>query len=119
MYAKIDRKKKIFASMFLRALGYEGREQIIELFYRTRKVELSDDREQKEQLTGSVLAKAVFVEEEGQQKKLYRAGDKVHPHEIDELVHRGITSIEVIDFENDHSLHSPIFLNCFEHEEMK
>ena len=53
IYAKIDRKKKILASMFLRALGYESREQIIELFYQTRKVDITEDREQKEQLTGS------------------------------------------------------------------
>jgi len=119
IYAKIDRKKKILASMFLRALGYEGREQIVELFYKTRKVEIADDRGQKEQLAGSVLAKAVVVEDEGQPKKLYRVGDKVHPHEIDELVHRGVASIEIIDFEHEQSLHSPIFLNCFDHEETK
>ena len=119
LYAKIDRKKKILATMFLRALGYDTREQIIELFYKIRAVELSDDREKKEEIIGHVLARAVYVTEDGNEKKLYRAGDKIHPHDVDELLHRGITSVEVIDFDHPDSLHSQIFLNCFEHEEVK
>jgi len=32
MYISIDRKKKIYITTFLRALGYEGREEILDLF---------------------------------------------------------------------------------------
>jgi DNA-directed RNA polymerase subunit beta len=119
IYTKIDRKKKILATMFLRALGYDTREQIIELFYKTKTEKLSESREEKEKLLGGVFAKAVYVKEGDAKKKLYRAGDKIHPHDVEELLHRGIKKIEVIDVDHPDSLHSPIFLNCFEREEMK
>jgi len=118
IHAKIDRKKKILATVFLRALGFDTREKIIDLFYQTKEVTLSESREDKEQVLGMVFARAVYREEEGETKKLYRAGDKIHPHDVEELIHSGITKVEVIDFQNEKSLHSPIILNCFEREEV-
>ncbi|UCF96007.1 MAG: DNA-directed RNA polymerase subunit beta [Spirochaetaceae bacterium] len=118
IYTKIDRKKKILATIFLRALGFDTREKIIDLFYQTKAVTLSESREDKEKVLGMVFARAVYREEEGQTKKLYRAGDKIHPHDVEELIHSGITKIEVIDFQSEKSLHSPIILNCFEREEV-
>ncbi len=118
IYAKIDRKKKILATVFLRALGYDTREKIIELFYQTTKVSISESREDKEKLLNMVFAKAVYVEEGDSRKRLYRAGDKIHPHDVEELLHSGVTEIEVIDIVHPDSLHSQIILNCFEREEM-
>ena len=118
IYTKIDRKKKILATIFLRALGFDTREKIIDLFYQTKTVKISESREDKEQVLGMVFARAVYHEEEGQTKKLYRAGDKIHPHDVEELIHSGIATIEVIDFQSEKSLHSPIILNCFEREEV-
>jgi DNA-directed RNA polymerase subunit beta len=123
IYAKIDRKKRILGTIFLRALGYEGREEIIKAFYKTQTITIQDDRDAKNALVGKVLAKAVWITattEEGEiQKKLYRAGEKIHPHDVDELVVNGIQSIEIIDFEAEDSLNSPMILNCFEREEIK
>ncbi len=118
IYTKIDRKKKILATIFLRALGFDTREKIIDLFYRTKTVKISESRADKEKVLGMVFARAVYHEEEGQTKRLYRAGDKIHPHDVEELIHSGIASIEVIDFQSEQSLHSPIILNCFEREEV-
>ena len=123
IYAKIDRKKRILGTIFLRALGYEGREEIIKAFYKTRTISIKDDRDAKNALVGKVLAKAVWITattEEGEvQKKLYRAGEKIHPHDVDELVVNGVQTIEIIDFEAEDSLNSPMILNCFEREEIK
>lgn len=120
IYAKIDRKKRILGTIFLRALGLGTREEIISLFYKTVKVQLAEHAEDKEKLIGSVLAKAVFgTSESGEEKKLYKAGEKILLHDIDELLHSGISEIEIIDFENEESLHSNIILNCFEMEEIK
>ena len=119
IYAKIDRKKRILATIFLRALGFETRESIIELFYHIEKAKITDNREDKERLVGRNFARGVSVKEGEHQKKLYRAGDKIHPHDVEELVHAGVKEIHLIDFEHESSLHSPIILNCFEREEMK
>ncbi|HEQ72171.1 MAG TPA: DNA-directed RNA polymerase subunit beta, partial [Spirochaetia bacterium] len=119
IYAKIDRKKRILATMFLRALGYDSREKIIDTFYKTKKIKLSEARDEKEKAVGSVFAKAIFVNEGEAQKKIYRAGEKIHPHDVEELLHLGINKIEVIDFTHPESLHTDIILSCFEREEMK
>ena len=119
IYAKIDRKKRILGTLFLRALGYSTREEIIDLFYKSVKLAFSDNKDEKEALVGKVLSRAVFVEADGETKKLYRAGEKLHPHDIDELLHSGVAEVEVIDDSDPESLHSQIILNCFEREDSK
>ncbi len=119
IYAKIDRKKRILGTIFLRALGYDTREKLIELFYATKAVSITDTPEEKEKLVGAVLAEAVWAIEGGESKKLYRAGEKLHPHDIDQLIHAEVQEISVIDFTDPNSLHSEIVLNCFEREEVK
>ncbi|MDR0637144.1 MAG: DNA-directed RNA polymerase subunit beta [Treponema sp.] len=121
IYAKIDRKKRILGTIFLRALGYENREDIIHSFYMTENLEVIDDRETREKFSGRVLSKAVWITEAegGGQKKLYRAGEKLHPHNVDELLQNGVAQVEVIDFKSPDSLDSEMLLNCFEREEIK
>src|SRR5512137_766484 len=119
IYAKIDRKKRILATVFLRALGYETRESIIELFYRTERVRLSEARDDKERLVGRNFARGVSVKDGEATRRLYRAGDKIHPHDLEELVHAGVKEVHLIDFEHKESLHSSVILNCFEREELK
>ncbi len=119
IYAKIDRKKRILGTIFLRSLGFDDRETIIKAFYKTNMVQVGSSREEKEKLVGHFFAKAVFAELDGEEKKLYRAGDKIHPHDIDELTLAGISEIEIIDFKAEGSLDSPMILNCFDREEIK
>ena len=69
IYAKIDRKKRILATIFLRALGYETRESIIELFYHVEKVKVTDNRDDKEKLVGRNFARGVTVKEGGSTRR--------------------------------------------------
>ena len=137
IFAKIDRKKRILGTIFLRALGFESREDIIKAFYKTQNMKVKDDKESKEKLFGQVLAQPVWVkggenadDDSGDSKrKLYRAGEKIHPHVVDELLVNGVKSVEVIKFleredqKNDKSanlsLESTMLLKCFEREEIK
>ena len=119
IFAKIDRKKRLLATIFLRALGFDSRERIIELFYQTKSITIDDSGEAKEALIGSVFSKAVYRSDGEVQKKLYRAGEKIHPHDVEELLHSGIRTVEIIDLDHPQSLHSQIILNCFEREEIK
>jgi len=120
IYVKIDRKKKILGTIFLRALGFESREAIIKLFYRTKKIRLTGKRGQDEALVGSILAEPVWEKQKGgDKKKLYRAADKLHLHDVEELVQAGVTKITIVDFEHEDSLHSDMILECFEREETK
>ncbi|MCL2212031.1 MAG: DNA-directed RNA polymerase subunit beta, partial [Treponema sp.] len=122
IYAKIDRKKRILGTIFLRTLGLNTREEIINAFYKTETLKIKDDRETKEKISGKVLAQEVVVSDEtvkGEGRTLYRAGEKLHPHNVDELIKNGIKSICYIDFEADGSLNSTMLLNCFEREDIK
>ena len=132
IYAKIDRKKRILGTIFLRALGFTSREEIIRCFYDVEKVTLEDTPESKDALVNRVLADAVFItdSETGESKKLFRAGAKLHLHDIDELVIHKITDLTVIRFGEpkndknpksieDTSLSSEMIINCFEREEIR
>lgn len=119
IYAKIDRKKRILGTIFLRALGYDSREKIINIFYKTKTLSFPDSREEREALIGEVFSRALYVSGEEEDKKLYKAGEKIRPHDLDELQHAGIKELEVIDFDHPETLHSEVILNCFEREEVK
>ncbi|MBQ3837592.1 MAG: DNA-directed RNA polymerase subunit beta, partial [Treponema sp.] len=131
IYAKIDRKKKILGTIFLRALGFENREEIIKVFYQTETVSVKNSNSAREAIVGKVLSKAIYVKDadSGEEKKLFKAATRLHPHDIDDLIANGVKEIEVIKFdtrkdpenkdEKNLSLDSDIIINCFEREEIK
>ncbi len=130
IFAKIDRKKKILGTIFLRALGYETREEIIRCFYDVEEVDVKDDQAIKDSLVDKVLADAVIIKDEnGEDKRLFNAGVKIRPHDIDNLIANNIEKITVIRFDTrsnpnnpdevNESLDSQMIINCFEKEEIK
>ena len=134
IYAKVDRKKRILGTIFLRALGFETREEIIKAFYSTETVEVTDTPESRESVAGRVLAAAVWVKDDSAagdskqgMKKLYPAGEKLLPHSVDDIISMGVGSVQLIKFTDPDpkdksanlSLDSQILLNCFEREEVK
>ena len=130
IFAKIDRKKKILGTIFLRALGYNTREEIIRCFYVTEDVAVSADTTVREGLIDKVLASAVIIKDEnGEEKRLFNAGVRLHPHDIDELIANNVSEICVIKFdtrqnpgnkdEENLSLDSQMIINCFEREEVR
>jgi DNA-directed RNA polymerase subunit beta len=127
IFAKIDRKKKILGTVFLRALGYSTREEIIDCFYDTEDIKVKTDAAGKESLVDKVLARAILIKDEnGEEKRLFNAGTRLHPHDVDELVANKIDKICVIRFDSsnskdgkNNSLNSQMIINCFEREEIK
>ena len=119
IYAKIDRKKRILGTIFLRALGYSTREEIIRAFYDVEKTEVNENV--KDSLIGKVLADAVYAKdlETGEEKRIYRAGEKLHHHDVDELILHGVKEVTVIKFDSDTSLDSQMIINCFEREDIR
>jgi DNA-directed RNA polymerase subunit beta len=62
LYVRIDRKRKFYGSVFLRALGYKADEQILRAFYRVSKLSIKDKKlywNVDENLTGLKLSYAV------------------------------------------------------------
>lgn len=136
IFAKIDRKKKILGTIFLRAIGFKTREEIIKAFYLTESVAVNTDSNVKEALNGRVLASPIFIKEKGEGEnaeevdtRLFNAGTRLHPHDVDTLIENGVTSIDVIIFntkknpnskeEVNLSLDSDMIIQCFEREELR
>ncbi|MGP1455281.1 MAG: DNA-directed RNA polymerase subunit beta [Treponema sp.] len=119
IYAKLDKKKRILGTLFLRALGYETREQIIESFYTTEVLSFVDKKLEYDDLVGRVFAKRIVITDETGEHTLYQAGEKIHPHVVDDLRQNNITEVTVIDFKAEGSIDSSIVINCFEREEIR
>lgn len=116
---KIDRKKRILGTLFLRAIGYDTREKILNVFYKSKEVAVSE--ETKDILPGLRLYKDVFATIDGEQRKVLRAGDAIQAHMVDELISMGVTSLMIIDMDkkNPDTLHDEAILNCFDIEDAK
>ncbi len=136
VYVKIDRKKKILATIFLRAMSdampckCSTREEIINCFYKSEEIDVPGNKEEREALVDKVLAKAVMITDKdtGEEKKLFSAGTKLRSHDLDDLSVNGVKRITVIVFnarsnpndktEPNPSLDSEMIINCFEREEI-
>ena len=113
--AKIDRKKRILGTLFLRAIGYDTREKIIAAFYATKKMALNEKT--KVDLDGMYPAKDIYAKVDGEERKVFQAGTALNASDIEGLLGFGVSSIEVVDMDADESLHSKMILKCFEIEE--
>jgi len=115
IHIKVDKRKKLLATLFLRLLGYSGREDILAHFYKSRTITLSEDDNS---LSNAYVMKNYYTDK-NQGKRLLRAGEQLHPHKVSGLMEAGITTVELIDFSAENSLRSTLILNCLEHEEVK
>ncbi|MBR6084578.1 MAG: DNA-directed RNA polymerase subunit beta [Spirochaetales bacterium] len=113
--AKIDRKKRILGTLFLRAIGYDTREKIIAAFYATKTKALNEKT--KTDLDGMYPAKDIYAKVDGEERKVFQAGTALNASDIEALLSLGVTSIEVVDMDADASLHSKMIFKCFEYEE--
>lgn len=119
LFVRIDRKRKILVTTFLRVLGYETREQIIEIFYKQKNIKI-ETKEEQDYALRKYLSKDIYInfDDEENREKIVQAGTRLTPLEIDKFVQAGIKEIPVIDFEHKDSIHHPIIINCFEKEEV-
>jgi len=115
LYIRIDRKRRILATLLLRAIGYETREEIIKLFYSTKKEPLSEEVIAEGNLNNKYTARVYYGK--GGHEKLVKAGERLIPTTLDSLMHSGINEIEIIDFESAGSLNSPVIINCLDKED--
>ncbi|MFA5514630.1 MAG: DNA-directed RNA polymerase subunit beta, partial [Sphaerochaetaceae bacterium] len=120
IYTKIDRKKKILGTLFLRAIGLDSRQKIVASFYKSKTVELSKDVQANNEFVGAIAFTDIYSAKGGKNaKKLLRAGDELSPTYLEALVKEGVLSIQIIDENHPDSLHSRMIINCFEIEDAK
>ena len=93
----IDRRKKMPATVLLRALGFSSDEEILALFYDKKTVAV--DGEKSETLIGAVSAKPVYNEETGE--IIIDANETVTEDKFKKLVENGVKEVEILDGDVD------------------
>ncbi|MFP4163514.1 MAG: DNA-directed RNA polymerase subunit beta [Chitinispirillaceae bacterium] len=88
----IDRRKKMPATVLLRALGFSSDEEILALFYDTTRAKLTPDNH--EELIGSISAKPVFDEETGE--ILIDANEVLTDDKFKKLIENDVDTIEIL-----------------------
>jgi len=111
---RIDRKKKILLTTFLRSLGYVANSEIIDLFYDTKDVVLKDaDENLISSLQGERIARNVVnPDEDGD--VLFNAGTQIFQTDIDSLIEHGVEKISIVDSSDDHF--DRCVLNCIQND---
>jgi DNA-directed RNA polymerase subunit beta len=95
LYVRIDRKRKFYGSVFLRALGYKTDEQILRAFYRVSKLSIKDKKlfwNVDENLTGLKLSYAISSKPG---ETLVTQGKKITSSVFKEIQKAKITQVEV------------------------
>jgi DNA-directed RNA polymerase subunit beta len=95
LYVRIDRKRKFYGSVFLRALGLETDEQILRTFYRVTKVNIKDKKllwQVDDSLVGLKLSYAINAKGG---ESVVPQGRKITTGLMKEIVKNKITQVEV------------------------
>jgi DNA-directed RNA polymerase subunit beta len=96
IYVHIDKKKKFPATALLRAFGYGSDEDILRLFYTSRSLDLGEtfeDRVQRREVLGSLLAEDVADPETGE--VIAEAAQELTPDLYNRIKRAGIESVQI------------------------
>ena len=90
LYARIDKKRKFYASIMLRALGYDTNEKIIKEFYNTEDIAVSN----RDKAVNAVLASDVKLMEAGE---TLSAGSVVSEAVYEKLLKGKVKNIRIVE----------------------
>ena len=96
--ARIDRKKKFPATLLVKALGYETNEEIVKLFYDTKRIRMKSE-EEFDGLNGRRVAKDVVSKSTGE--IIIEVGERINIDIIDRIREDDIKEVDVIEFPNN------------------
>jgi len=116
MYINIDRRRKLPATILLRAIGYSSNEEILKLFYPIRAAKVEDllelavnEIKTKDEWKGVVLAADVVDQKSGE--VLFEANQLLEHGDIEDLDEAGVTEIKIVDGDIDND---PVLFNTLD-----
>ncbi|MEK6794695.1 MAG: DNA-directed RNA polymerase subunit beta, partial [Spirochaetota bacterium] len=98
LFVRIDRKKKIPATVILRGIGFESNEEILKLFYTIETLHLKgkNDDEKKEMLFGRRAAKKL-IDPANPEEIVLSPGDTINTTLAERILQLGVEHIDVLD----------------------
>jgi DNA-directed RNA polymerase subunit beta-beta' len=100
VYARIDRKRKILVTTFLRALDYPKNEEILALFYPTREIKIEEPPKilkvkgpRFSRALGRMVVRTIKDRRTGE--KILKAGEKITRVQLEKIQEAGIKEMEV------------------------
>jgi DNA-directed RNA polymerase subunit beta len=93
MYVYVDSKRKVPATMMLRALGFSTDEEIVKLFYKTTKLTLKGEKTKLYE--GSYLAQDIIDQETGE--VVLSVGDLLDESAFNKVIESGVKAITIIE----------------------
>ncbi|MEN9353836.1 MAG: hypothetical protein RL318_1161, partial [Fibrobacterota bacterium] len=116
MYINIDRRRKLPATILLRAIGYGSNEEILKLFYPTNTAKVSDllalaenEIKTKDEWKGVVLAADVIDGKSGE--VLFEANQLLEHGDLEDIDEAGIEEILLVDADVDND---PVIFNTLD-----
>jgi len=110
MYVRIDKKRKILVTTFLRVIGFDTNEKIINSLHKVVEIKVDDTLENK------YAAQDVIVETDFGPEKILIAGKRISYTEIMSLKEYNIEKIKVIDFNSEKHINSEVIINTLQKE---
>src|SRR5215208_2903289 len=98
LYVRIDRKRKFLASVFLRALGLRGADEILRTFYSVDRLTLKNGAIQWA-VNDSLQGLRVSMNNVAATETITHSGKKITSNALDKLRKAGVQSVEVADAE--------------------
>ena len=98
IYVHIDKKKKFPATALLRAFGYGSNIDILQLFFATKRLDITgklDARQERRQLVGALLSEDVPNPEDSEGDPLGVVGDEITMDRLNAMRHAGVKDVQV------------------------
>ncbi|MBI4977343.1 MAG: DNA-directed RNA polymerase subunit beta [Spirochaetes bacterium] len=98
LFVRIDRKKKIPATVVLRGIGFESNEEILKMFYPVETLALKglSDDEKKELLFGRRAAKKL-IDPQNPEEVILSPGDAINTTIVERILPLGLENIDVLN----------------------
>ncbi len=118
IWVRIDKCQRVLITVFLRVLGYDTREKILNAFYPdTEKGVIT--QETKEAFVDKILAKPIIKKgDNGSETLIKRAGEKLLLADLDDCLNNNIDTIYLIKDMDAKKEKSMLLFNSFEQEEV-
>ncbi len=121
LYVKIDRKKRILITTFLKAIGFDTNDSILNLFYDTIEVNIQEKGDEIFEGNKEIRLAQLIKDPENEDvdEALYEAGVAIIPQDIEKIKSLGSEYQKIRILNPDSVEENKVIIKCFDKEDIK